>query len=168
MTNIIVNVPKNSNNTYSNELKNRTQLIFQGKMCRLFINNKTNYSLNEQKPYDICPEPHSKTFLYTPQKKKKSKKKIIKKIDTNCYLPTIKKCISGFKSPITSKHRKTFSTQITQSTSMNTTKNKDIKKIKFFDISKQKPLKVLFTPNTKIFLSNFSEFKLNKNDFFFS
>ena len=62
MTNIIVNVPKNSNNTYSNELKNRTQLIFQGKMCRLFINNKTNYSLNEQKPYDICPEPHSKTF----------------------------------------------------------------------------------------------------------
>ena len=92
----------------------------------------------------------------------------LKKIDTNCYLPTIKKCISGFNSPITSKHRKTFSTQITQSTSMNTTKNKDIKKINFFHISKQKPLKVLLAPNTKIFLSDFSEFKLNKNDFFFS
>lgn len=149
MTNIIVNVTKNYDNNSTNDLKSPTQLIFQGKMCRLFINNKMNYSLNDQKPYDICPESHSKTFLYTPQKKKKSKSKLITKISTNCCLPTIKKNISGFNSPIISKHRKTISTQITQTTSMNTTKNKDIKKINFFGFSKTKPLKAFFSSNTK-------------------
>ena len=49
MTNIIVNIPKQFNERNNNDITNESKLIFQGKICRLFIENKNPYSVRKNK-----------------------------------------------------------------------------------------------------------------------
>ena len=173
MTNIIVNIPKQFNEKKSNEITNESKLIFQGKICRLFIENKNPYSVRKDR---LMSNQNNIVYNQTPQKnrinqmfstaKNKSIKRITLSRDTNDtnILPDVMK----YTSPTQGKHRRIFSTELTQSNTSHTTKYKSCKEVISFKdtaLSKKKPLRLVLK-NNNCEMSN--KYKLGKNDFFFS
>ena len=173
MTNIIVNIPKQFNERNNNDITNESKLIFQGKICRLFIENKNPYSVRKNKlmsnqnniVYNQTPKKNRISQMFTTAKKTR-KRITLSRIDTNDtnILPDVMK----YTSPTQGKHRRIFSTELTQSNTSHTTKYKSCKEVISFKdtaLSKKKPLRLVLKNNN---FEMSTKYKLGKNDFFFS
>ena len=177
MTNIIVNIPKQFNEKKSNELTNESKLIFQGKICRLFIENKNPYSLRKDRlmsnqnniVYNQTPQKNRINQMFSTAKNKSIKRITLSRIDTNYtnILPDVVKYTSPTQG--NRKHRRIFSTELTKSNTSHTTKYKSCKEVisfKDISLSKKKPLRLVLK-NDNFEMSNSNKYKLGKNDFFF-
>lgn len=178
MTNIIVNIPKQSNDKKNNDLTSDTKLIFQGKICRLFIENKNPYSVRKNKlmskqnniVYNQTPKKNRVTQMFSSAKNNSRKRITLSRIDTNDtnILPDVIKYTSPTQS--NTKHRRIFSTenaQLNTSNHIKFTSNKDIISFKDIALNRRKPLKLVLKKENYE-LSNYNKYKLGKNDFFFS
>ena len=116
MTNIIVNIPKQFNEKKSNEITNESKLIFQGKICRLFIENKNPYSVRKDRlmsnqnniVYNQTPQKNRINQMFSTAKKKSIKRITLSRIDTNYtnILPDVVKYTSPTQG--NRKHRRIF------------------------------------------------------------
>ena len=178
MTNIIVNIPKQFNEKKSNEITNESKLIFQGKICRLFIENKNPYSVRKDRlmsnqnniVYNQTPQKNRINQMFSTAKKKSIKRITLSRIDTNYtnILPDVVKYTSPTQG--NRKHRRIFSTELTQSNTSHTTKYKSCKEVislKDTALSKKKPLRLVLK-NDNFEMSNSNKYKLGKDDLFFS
>lgn len=179
MINIIVNIPCNTAISKDDEYNAQSQLLFQGKSCRLYIENNNPIS-NQKKTlspkahnfiYDTKPS-HSKMIMQTSQKSK-DKRKLYPYLSKETIFPKIIPKTLTFSTKQKPKHFRLYS-QLTTSTAANTTKNKNsLNYIKHFDFKtiRQTKLSLMYNPLKDISLSNtsdLSKFSLNKTDFFFS
>lgn len=179
MINIIVNIPCNTTISKDDEYNAQSQLLFQGKSCRLYIEN--NNPLSNQKTtlspkshnfiYDTKPS-YSKIIMQTSQKNK-DKKRLYPYVRTETTFPKIIPKTLTFSTKQKPKHFRLYS-QLTTSTAPNTTKNKNSSNlIKHFDFKtiRKKKLSLMYNPLKNNSLNNtndLSKFSFNKTDFFFS
>lgn len=179
MINIIVNISCNTAISKDDEYNAQSQLLFQGKSCRLYIEN--NNPLSNQKKtlspkahnfvYDT-KQSHSKMIMQTSQKSK-DKRKLYPYLSKETIFPKIIPKTLTFSTKQKPKHFRLYS-QLTTSTAANTTKNKNsLNYIKHFDFKtiRQTKLSLMYNPLKNGSLSNtsdLSKFSLNKTDFFFS
>ena len=179
MINIIVNIPCNTAISKDDEYNAQSQLLFQGKSCRLYIENNNPIS-NQKKTlspkahnfiYDTKPS-HSKMIMQTSQKSK-DKRKLYPYLSKETIFPKIIPKTLTFSTKQKPKHFRLYS-QLTTSTAPNTTTNKNSSNyIKHFDFKtiRKKKLSLMYNPlkdNSLSNTSNLSKFSLNKTDFFFS